>query len=266
MKKPLLLLLSFLLCLSFSACSIAKNVDGPERKPGQTSQNQATNPQKHETAELVTERTEPAETKVDETATLEPPATGFAYVETLQAGIPPEYRLKQNALPGWVEPLPTLEVPVDLIFFNPYGKMQGEGTESASLPDIQMLINTEEIETFFGKKVVETEEENNEATRLKRITYTFEHTGSDEPYLALGFSAFNTADDAEMLINMFGAKPLQESIGVKTTMYNFFGITGIYVLTAENIVIDISGNYLNNQQSQLLEFAKLIFQRYAEMP
>lgn len=266
MKRILLLSLSFLLCLSFSACSGEKNVDEPIGNSGEINQNQASNPQKNETAELATEQVEPTEAIVTEIATLEVPATGFAVVETLQAGIPPEYQLKQNALPGWTEPLPTSEVPVDLIFFNPYANMPGGVTESVDLPDIQTLVSIEEIETFFGKKIVDTEEENNEVARVKQTTFTFEPAGDDEPYLSLGISAFNSAEDAEMLIYIFGAEELQDPIGVKTTMYNFFGITGIYVVTEKNIVISVSGDYLDNQQDQLLAFAKLIFQRYSELP
>lgn len=266
MRKFLLLLLLFLFCLSSSACSIVQKMIEPSGKSGEIVQNQATDALKDKSAKSAAEQTDITETKVAETAALEIPATGFAVVETLQAGIPPEYRLKQNALPGWTEPLPTSEAPVDLIFFNPYGKLPSSGTERASLPDIQTLVRKEEIETFFGKKIVDTKEENNEVARVKQMTYTFEPAGSDEPYLTLGLSAFNSAEDTEMLIYIFGAEELQDPIGVKTTMYNFFGITGIYVVTEKNVVISVSGDYLDNQQAKLLEFAKLIFQRYSELP
>lgn len=289
MKKHLLFLITLFVCLSFSACKLKIFSDELERKPEEIigtepisklkDENDESLQDKKDTSEITpdepaepeTPEPEPDETTVPETPEPDPvettePESPSAASDDFQAGIPEEYRLKQNVPPGWNDPLPTSEGKADFFSSTFFGNMTGGSAQESLLPDLETLVTAEALEAFFGKKIIKTENQDNEVARIKQRTYTFEPSGSGEPYLTLGFSQVNSTEDAEMIMSIFSAKAVENPIGVKTTMYNFFGITGIYVLTENNVVIQVSGNYLEDQNARLLEFAKFVFERYTALP
>ena len=239
MKKMLRILLAFMLLLVLSACSDrVKQVDPIDDS----------NSLKTEESEIVATDSHTEETEVEVTE-----------VPESQQGIPPEYTLKRSVEPGWDAPLP---LPEGEEFQQIFG-MLGSFGEKTEVPDGASLFTTEEIETFFGLKVTEVEQNNQNVTVLKKVTYHFENKDNgDKRLVSIQTSILREGEDPNIYLYMLKAAPLDEKLGVEATMSESRGLVNLTILTEKNEIIIIQALNLDHQEGIVLDFAKQVYQKF----